>query len=86
MSWQGNKLSRLALWVVLFSVPLFSYAAEAPGALTIIVTSQKTERPLSKVQVTLKKRETASTQTLTTDNQGFKITSYEGIIDLSERL
>ncbi|WP_105181696.1 TonB-dependent receptor [Pseudoalteromonas sp. T1lg21] len=71
MSWKVDKLSwLLALWVVLFSVPLFSYAAEAPGALTIIVTSKKTERPLPNVQVTLKKRETASIQTLTTDKQG----------------
>ena len=71
MSWKVDKLSwLLALWVVLFSVPLFSYAAEAPGALTIIVTSKKTERPLPDVQLTLKKRETASIQTLTTDKQG----------------
>ncbi|WP_286235157.1 carboxypeptidase-like regulatory domain-containing protein [Thalassotalea sediminis] len=71
MSWKVDKLSwLLALWGVVFSLPLFSYAAEAPGALTIIVTSQKTARPLSNVQVTLKERETASIQTLTTDKQG----------------
>ncbi len=48
----------------------FYHAAEAPSALTVIVKDQNTDRPLSSVQITIKERETSSTQTLETDEQG----------------
>ncbi|WP_231730921.1 TonB-dependent receptor [Lacimicrobium alkaliphilum] len=60
----------MTLWALLFGVPLFTHAAEAPGALTVIVKDQNTERPLSNVQITIKERETDSTQTIETDAQG----------------
>ena len=64
---QGSWLTLLAL---LIGFPLFSYAQEAPGALTVIVKDQITERPLSTVQIRITERETNSTQTLETDAQG----------------
>ena len=67
---QLKQVSWLALWAILISFPLFTHATEASGALTIIVKDQKSDRPLSNVQITLKKRETSSTQTLETDAQG----------------
>ncbi|MEY4641477.1 MAG: hypothetical protein RLZZ227_1471 [Pseudomonadota bacterium] len=60
----------LALSALLFGFPLLSHAAEAPGALTVIVTDQNTDRPLSSVQITLTERETSSTQSMETDAQG----------------
>ncbi|GGD50785.1 TonB-dependent receptor [Lacimicrobium alkaliphilum] len=70
MSRHFRHASWLTLWALLIGVPLFTHAAEAPGALTVIVKDQNTERPLSSVQITLKERETSSTQTLETDQQG----------------
>ena len=70
MNRQLKYLCRMTLWMLLFSFPLFTYAAEAPGALTFVVTDQHTARPLSKVQITIKQRETSATQTLETDEQG----------------
>ncbi|ALS98727.1 TonB-dependent receptor [Lacimicrobium alkaliphilum] len=67
---QLRQVSWLTLWALLFGVPLFTHAAEAPGALTVIVKDQNTERPLSNVQITIKERETDSTQTIETDAQG----------------
>lgn len=71
MGRQSKKnLLWLTLWLQVLSFPFFANAAEAPGELTIIVTAQKSERPISNVQVMLKERETAITKTLTTDKQG----------------
>ena len=67
---QLRQVSWLTLWALLFGVPVFTHAAEAPGALTVIVKDQNTERPLSNVQITIKERETDSTQTIETDAQG----------------
>jgi len=69
-----KKYFRRALWLAL-SVHLSGYAlsahaAEAPGALTIVVRDQYTERPLPSVQVTITERETAQVRSLETDAQG----------------
>ncbi|MFN6263321.1 MAG: carboxypeptidase regulatory-like domain-containing protein, partial [Chromatiaceae bacterium] len=40
------------------------------GALTIVVKDQQTDRPLSSVQITIKKREASTGQTVATDEQG----------------
>ncbi len=70
MSRKLKQISRLTLSALLIGIPLFAQAAEAPGALTFIVKDQNTDRPLSKVQITLKQRETSATQTIETDEQG----------------
>ncbi|MDG1732504.1 MAG: TonB-dependent receptor [Thalassotalea sp.] len=70
MSRQEKRISWLGLLYLLISFPFFANAAEAPGALTIIVKDQKSERPLSNVEVTLKQRENNDTQTIETDEQG----------------
>ena len=63
-------LSALLIGFPLFSFPLSTHAAEAPGALTVIVKDQNTDRPLSTVQITITKRETNSTRSVETDAQG----------------
>ncbi|WP_337880339.1 TonB-dependent receptor [Rheinheimera sp.] len=70
MNRQLRKLWWLTLWALLIDLPLFSHAAEAPGALSLIVTDQQTDRPLASVQITLRKRETSASQTFATDGQG----------------
>lgn len=70
MSRQFRQVTWLTLCSLLSSSPLVTLAAEAPGALTVIVKDQTTDRPLSNVQITLKERETAVAQTLETDSQG----------------
>lgn len=65
-----RQASWLALPVCLSSFSLTAHAAEAPGALTVIVKDQNTDRPLSDVQVTLTERETATTRSAQTDAQG----------------
>jgi len=64
---------RQLLWwtlsALLIGFPLLTHAAEAPGALTIIVNDQ-TARPLQTTQVTITERETNSTRTAETDVQG----------------
>lgn len=68
------RLLRRAPWltlaVLLIGFPLFTHAAEAPGALTIIVKDQTTDRPVSTVQVTITERETNTTRSVETDAQG----------------
>ena len=64
------KVSWLTLSALLIGFPLFTHAAEAPGALTVIVKDQNTDRPLSAVQVTITKRETSATRSVETDAQG----------------
>jgi len=70
MSRQLRQGSRLTLSAFLIGFPLFTHAAEAPGALTFIVKDQNTDRPLSTVQITIEERETNSTRTVETDAQG----------------
>jgi 5-hydroxyisourate hydrolase-like protein (transthyretin family) len=75
MSRHLRQISWLTLWAFVMGFPLFSFslsthAAETPGALTIIVKDQNTNRPLSTVQITITKRETNSTQSVETDAQG----------------
>lgn len=70
MSRHLRQVSWLTLWALLFGLPLFSHAAEAPGALTFIVNDRITARPVSGVQITITARETNITQTLATDAQG----------------
>ena len=77
MSRQLSNVSRhlrqvawLILSALLIGLPLFTHAAEAPGALTVIVKDQNTDRPLSTVQITITERETASTRSVETDAQG----------------
>ncbi len=67
---QCRQISWLALWAICMSWPLLALAAEASGALTVLVKDQNTNRPVSGVSVTLKQRETAATQTVATDEQG----------------
>ena len=70
MNKQVKSRSILGLCAVLFVFPLISHADESPGALTIVVKDQVTERPIPSALITLKERETASTQTLETNEQG----------------
>ena len=70
MNRQFKQVSWLALWTLLISFPFFAYAAEAPGALTVIVKDQNTDRPVPNAQVTITERETSSTQTFETDEKG----------------
>jgi 5-hydroxyisourate hydrolase-like protein (transthyretin family) len=63
-------VSALLIGFPLFSFSLSTHAAEAPGALTVIVKDQNTDRPLSTVQITITKRETNSTRSVETDAQG----------------
>ncbi len=64
-----RQVSWLTLSILLIGFPIFTHAAEAPGALTIVVKDQ-TERPLSSVQITITERETNSTRSVETDAQG----------------
>lgn len=77
MSRQLSNLSRQlrqAWWVTLLALLAgfshFAHAAEAPGALTILVRDQVTDRPLSTTQITITERETNATQSVETDTQG----------------
>ncbi|HET8815916.1 MAG TPA: TonB-dependent receptor [Pseudidiomarina sp.] len=69
-----NKHLKLALWmtlwVILIGFPHITHALESPGALTLIVKDQVTDRPVPAVQITLEERETSISQTLETDDQG----------------
>jgi hypothetical protein len=70
MSRQFRQVSRLTLSALLIGLPHFTHAAEAPGALTVIVKDQITDRPLSSVQITIKERETNVTRSVETDARG----------------
>lgn len=70
MSRHLRQVSWLTLSALLISFPLFTHAAEAPGALTVIVKDRKTDRPLSTAQITITERETNSTRSVETDAQG----------------
>jgi 5-hydroxyisourate hydrolase-like protein (transthyretin family) len=60
----------LALSALLFCFPLSTHAAEAPGALTVMVRDGNTDRPLSTVQITITERETNSIRSGETNAQG----------------
>lgn len=64
-----QQVSRLALLALLAGFPLFAQAAEAPGALTVIVTDQA-DRLIPTAQITITERETNSTRSVETDAQG----------------
>jgi hypothetical protein len=70
MSRHARRVLCLAISAHLVGFPLFTHAAEAPGALTIVVKDRDTDRPLSNAKVTITERETDSAQTLETDAQG----------------
>ncbi|WP_407353484.1 TonB-dependent receptor [Luteimonas sp. R10] len=70
MSRHARRALCLALSAQLIGVPLVTHAAEAPGALTIIVRDQTTDRPLPNARVTITERETDAARTLETDAQG----------------
>lgn len=70
MSRHSRRTFRLTLLAFLMILPLSTLAAEAPGALTLVVKDQKTDRPLSSAQITITERETNSTRTVETDAQG----------------
>lgn len=69
-----GRHARLAGWLALSALliggPLLTYAAEAPGTLTVIVKDQITARPLPAAQITIKERETNSTRSVETDARG----------------
>ena len=65
-----RQVSWLTLSMLLIGFPLHASAAEAPGALTVVVKDQNTDRPLSTVQVTITKRETNAARSVETDAQG----------------
>ncbi|WP_339867419.1 TonB-dependent receptor [Pseudohongiella nitratireducens] len=69
-----SRQLRQAWWVTLLALLAgfshFAHAAEAPGALTILVRDQVTDRPLSTTQITITERETNATQSVETDAQG----------------
>jgi len=65
-----RHFSWFTLAALLSWAPLLAHAAEAPGELTIVVTDQTTERPLSTAQITITERETSLTRSAATDAQG----------------
>ncbi|SNY43793.1 Outer membrane receptor proteins, mostly Fe transport [Arsukibacterium tuosuense] len=75
MGRQFKPVSWLTLWALLLGMPLFGLpisasAAEAAGALTVVVKNKNTARPLSDAQITIRERDTNSTRTVATDGQG----------------
>src|SRR5690606_5139168 len=70
MSRHARRVLSLALLAHLIGFPLLTHAAEAPGALTIIVRDQHTDRPLPNAKVTITERETDAARSLETDAQG----------------
>ncbi len=68
-----GQVSWLPLSALLIGFPVLSQAAEAPGALTISVRDEITDRPLSTAQITITERETNITRSLETDAQGRSI-------------
>lgn len=66
----GRWASWLMLLTLALGFPAPGDAAEAPGALTIVVKDQTTDRPLPAVQVTITERETGDSQSAETDAQG----------------
>ncbi len=65
-----RQISWFTVLALLVSFPLSTKAAEAPGALTVIVRDQITERPVPAAQITITERETNATRSLETDVEG----------------
>ncbi|HEY0962275.1 MAG TPA: TonB-dependent receptor [Pseudomonadales bacterium] len=65
-----KQAARLTLSALLIGFPVFTQAAEAPGALTVIVRDETTDRPIPNVQITITERETNLTRSAETDAQG----------------
>ena len=70
MGRHSRRALSLALSASLLGASLATHAAEAPGALTIVVRDQTTDRPLPGARVTLTERDTNATRSLDTDAQG----------------
>lgn len=70
MSRHARRVLCLALSAYLIGAATVAHAAEAPGALTIIVRDRYTDRPLPNAQVTLTERETNTARSLETDARG----------------
>lgn len=70
MSRHLRQVTWVTLSAFLIGLPLRSHAAEAPGALTIVVKDRTTDRPLSTVQITIRERATNAARTVETDAQG----------------
>jgi hypothetical protein len=70
MGRHARRALSLALSAQLIGVPLWAHAQEAPGALTIVVTDQTTDRPVANATVTLTERDTDTARSLQTDAQG----------------
>ena len=71
MSRYLSQLSCLVLsTTVLIGFPIPAHAAEEPGALTVIVRDEITDRPLANVQITITERQTDATRSVETDGQG----------------
>ncbi|MEN1961309.1 carboxypeptidase-like regulatory domain-containing protein [Luteimonas sp. MJ246] len=70
MSRHARRALCLALSAHLIGFPLATHAAEAPGALAIVVKDQNTDRPLANAKVTITERETDRVRSLETDAQG----------------
>jgi hypothetical protein len=70
MGRHARRALALALSAQLTVLPLLAHAQEAPGALTIVVRDQNTNRPLPDATVTLTKRDTEASRSLQTDAQG----------------
>ncbi len=75
MSGYLKQVAWLTLSALLIGFPLLgfspsTFAAEAPGELTVIVKDQATNRPLPSTQITITKRETNATRSVETDAQG----------------
>jgi 5-hydroxyisourate hydrolase-like protein (transthyretin family) len=65
-----KQVARLTMTALLVGFPFITHAAEAPGALTVIVKDENTDRPVSNAQVTITERETNTTRSAETDAQG----------------
>jgi hypothetical protein len=65
-----RQVVQLTLSAFLMGFPLVSSAAEAPGALTITVKDEITDRPLSTAKITITERETNASLSAETDAQG----------------
>jgi 5-hydroxyisourate hydrolase-like protein (transthyretin family) len=70
MSRHLRQVLWLTLSALLIGFPPPSHAAEAPGALTIIVKDQITDRPIPTAQITITERQTNTTRSVETDAQG----------------
>ena len=60
----------LTVSALVMGFSMVAQAAEAPGALTVIVKDQNTARPLAAAQITITERETDATRSVQTDAQG----------------